>query len=113
MRYLIFLVAMFSTLSVADEEFRFTVMDAFKITGGDVDIVITGTVESGTITVGDAACLHAQKIGTREITIDAIEFFKKLATNAEAGDMIGIGVSGLDKNDLTKGDSISASCESE
>lgn len=110
MKYLTLLVALVATTSLADDEFSFTVMDVFKISGGDVDVVITGRVESGTIEVGDTVCLHSEKNGDRELTVGAIELFRKLAISANAGDMIGIGVSGVDKDDLSKGDTVSASC---
>lgn len=110
MRYLAILATLLAATSMADGDFRFTVMDVFKISGGDVDIVITGRVESGTIEVGDTVCLHSEKNGDRELTVGAIELFRKLAISANAGDMIGIGVSGVDKADVSKGDALSAEC---
>jgi len=111
MRYSVLLAALATTIVLADDDFSFAVMDVFKISGGDIDVVVTGRIEAGTVEVGDTVCLHAKNSDDRELTVGAIEFFKKQATSAEAGDMVGIGFTGLSKDDVSKGDTVSASCD--
>lgn len=110
MRNFFFIAVLLATVASADEEFSFTVMDAFKISGGKVELVITGKVDTGAVNVGDKVCLHSKTSGTTELTVAAIEIFRKVTDSAKAGDMVGIGVNGLSKGDVGKGDSITASC---
>jgi len=110
MRYSVLLAALATTIVLADDDFSFTVMDAFKISGGDIDVVVTGKIDTGEVQVGDTICLHSKESGDQVLTVGAIESFRKLVESAKAGDMVGIGFKDLSKDDVSKGDTISASC---
>ena len=93
-----------------DSAFSMTVMDAFKIAGKGV--IITGRIDSGTVRTGDSVCLTAAKIGTRTLTVEAVENFGRSLESAHQGDSVGILVNGVDKQDISRSgsDKLSASC---
>jgi translation elongation factor EF-Tu-like GTPase len=84
-----------------DEAFGMTVADVFTITGKGV--VVTGRIESGTVSVGDEACLTG-KGGTRTVTINGIEHFREVRESAKAGDDVGLLLDGVEKSDVAKKD---------
>lgn len=87
--------------------FRMTVMDAFKIAGGGV--VITGRVDSGRVSVGDSVCLTAARLGTRTLTVEGIEIFRKVVDSVGAGETPGLLITGVELADITRngGDTLS------
>ena len=94
----------------ADPAFSMTVMDAFKVSGKGV--AITGRIDSGTVRTGDSVCLTAAKIGTKALTVNAIQLGQKMSDSAEQGDIVGILVGGIDKGDITRrgSDTLTARC---
>ena len=81
--------------------FRMTVADVFVIRGRGA--VATGTVEAGTLRVGDEVQIN----GAGAIRVDAIEAFRKKLDAANAGDNVGLLFKKLDKGDVQAGDVIS------
>ena len=96
-----------STLQVdnlANVSFKMTIDDIFTITGRGT--VVTGTVEIGSIKIGDKILvvrLNGEKIPS---TVTGVEMFRKLLTTATVGDNIGLLLRGIEKGMLTKGDVI-------
>lgn len=82
--------------------FRITVEDVFTITGRGT--VITGKVESGTVTVGDQVTLRRVDGSTREVTVAGLEMFRKMLNTAEQGDNVGLLLRGVTKSDVGRGD---------
>ncbi len=82
--------------------FRITVEDVFTITGRGT--VITGKVESGTVTVGDQVTLRRADGSTREVTVAGLEMFRKMLNTAEQGDNVGLLLRGVTKSDVGRGD---------
>ena len=56
--------------------FRITVQDVFSITGRGT--VITGQIESGSITVGDTVTLRRRGGSSREVVVAGLEMFRKM-----------------------------------
>jgi elongation factor Tu len=87
------------------------IMDAFKITGRGT--VMTGRVDTGSIAPGDAVCVPLTSGETVAREVDGIERFRKMLERAEAGQFVGILVTGVDSKDVKKGESLHADCEIE
>lgn len=90
------------TLRTGSGSGEIVVEDVFTITGRG--LVATGTVSSGVLRIGDAVTVvrAGAPIATTEIT--GIEMFRKRATEASAGDMVGVLLRG--KIDVSRGDVI-------
>ena len=82
--------------------FRITVQDVFTITGRGT--VITGQVESGSVTIGDTVTLRRVDGSTREVTVTGIEMFRKMLDTAAQGDNVGLLLRGVDRNEVGRGD---------
>lgn len=109
MRHLAIALMLTAGTAVADNDFSFTVMDVFQISRGKVDVLITGRVETGTVSVGEAICLHTGADNI-PLTVSAISFQGRTDT-ARTGDIGGIGVKGITSDDVSKGDTLSAACD--
>lgn len=83
-----------------DDEFIFPIDDVFTITGHG--IVVTGTIESGSIYVGDEVWIAKNKNAKKTI-VSGIEMFRKLIDSAEIGDNPGLLLKGITKNDVKRG----------
>lgn len=85
--------------------------DAFAITGRGV--VLTGLVDSGSVRVGDSVCLRAANVGSRILTVKAIEVGRRGVDAAFVGEAAGILVEGIDRADVTRGaeDELTARCD--
>lgn len=81
--------------------FELIVEDIFSITGRGT--VVTGRVTSGTIRVGDEVTISPSGIRT---TVTGIEQFRKSLDYAEAGDNIGMVLSGVSRNQVQRGNTI-------
>lgn len=88
--------------------FSMTVADRFRIASGGV--VITGTIDSGTIVVGDSICIHSREAGAVSLTVTGIESFNKLLEEASAGDRVGLLVTGIELDAISAGDQVTESC---
>ena len=81
--------------------FRMTVADIFFIRGRG--LVATGQVEEGTIRTGDIVTVNA-----RDVSVAAIEAFRKTLDQATVGDTIGLLFHDLTSDDVKTGDVITA-----
>ena len=90
-------------LEDATGNFLMVVEDTFTITGRGT--VVTGTVASGFIEVGDT--VKIRHMATGEITattITGIEQFRKLLDSAGGGDHVGLLLRGVSRGDIERGD---------
>ncbi|MGC9393892.1 MAG: EF-Tu/IF-2/RF-3 family GTPase [Anaerolineae bacterium] len=81
--------------------FRMTVQDVFSIKGRGT--VVTGTVESGTITEGAAIEVHGPS-GVTQTVVQGIEMFRRTMSQANAGDNVGILLRGVQRDQVQRGD---------
>jgi elongation factor Tu len=86
----------------SDPFFRMTIADVFFIKGRGT--VVIGTVESGTLKVGDQLNLAGSSGSSRAVTVTGIEQLRKLLTEAQAGDNVGVLLRGVEKKDVQAGD---------
>src|ERR1044071_7018914 len=84
-----------------DPFFRMTVQDVFSIAKRGT--VVTGTIESGTLKVGDEVAISG-KNGEKRTVVAGIEAFRKLLSEANAGDAVGILLKDITKQDVQRGD---------
>jgi elongation factor Tu len=82
--------------------FRMTIEDVFAIRGRGT--VATGRVESGRLRVGDEVRVN----DTIAVTVDGIEAFRKELTEAGPGDNIGVLFRSLKRDQLNRGDVLTA-----
>ena len=73
-----------------------TVEDVFVIKGRG--LVATGTIESGSISVGDEV-----DAGGRHFTVTGVEMFRKRLESASAGDTVGLLLRDASRDDITSG----------
>ena len=88
-----------------DKPFLMSVEDVFTITGRGT--VATGRVERGKIKVGDAVEIVGIQ-ETRKSVATGLEMFRKLLDETQAGDNIGMLLRGIEKNQIERGQVISA-----
>jgi hypothetical protein len=82
--------------------FRVTVEDVFFIKGQGT--VATGRIESGTVRIGNRVRITRADGSGKTATVTAVESFRKMLTEAKAGDNVGLAMKELDKSDLRRGD---------
>jgi translation elongation factor EF-Tu-like GTPase len=82
--------------------FKMTVEEVFVIRNRGV--VATGRVESGTLRVGDTVSIN----GGPGAAVDAIEKFRKQQDEATTGENIGVLFRGITKQELNRGDVLTA-----
>ncbi|HMT07452.1 MAG TPA: EF-Tu/IF-2/RF-3 family GTPase [Pyrinomonadaceae bacterium] len=82
------------------EPFLMAVEDVFSISGRGT--VVTGKVERGSIKVGDAIEIVGI-VPTKTATVSGIEMFRKMLTEAKAGENVGIMLRGIEKTDVKRG----------
>jgi translation elongation factor EF-Tu-like GTPase len=84
--------------------FRLTVQDVFTIAGRGS--VVTGRVESGSITKG-ARVRQTRTDGTsRDVTVTGIEMFRKTLDSANAGDEVGLLLHEIGRDEIGPGDTL-------
>ncbi len=89
-----------------DPLFRMTVEDVFSIR--DRGTVITGQIESGSLSVGDEIYLNHQ--GTaKKVVVNGIESFHKPLKQVQAGNNVGLLLRNIDKKDVQHGDVLTGS----
>jgi len=88
--------------------FQFTIQDVFYIKPPVDRVIVTGTVDHGSIHAGDSASLLC-KSGTLAVTVEGIEGFKigELKV-ANAGDNVGLKLVGVTKDQPAPGDKVIA-----
>jgi translation elongation factor EF-Tu-like GTPase len=86
--------------------FRLTVQDVFSIQGRGT--VVTGRVESGTISKGATVRQTRADGSTRDVVITGIEMFRKIVDTATAGNDVGLLLRDVGRNDIAQGDVLTA-----
>ncbi len=88
-----------------EKSFLMPVEDVFSISGRGT--VVTGRVERGVVKVGG----EVEVVGIRETkktTVTGVEMFRKLLDRGQAGDNVGLLLRGIEKDDVERGQVISA-----
>ncbi len=88
-----------------DKPFLMPIEDVFSIPGRGT--VVTGRVESGVVNVGE----EVEIVGIRDTvktTVTGVEMFRKLLDHGEAGDNIGALLRGTKKEDVERGQVLTA-----
>ena len=89
-----------------DKPFLMPVEDVFSITGRGT--VATGRVERGVIKVSDEVEIVGLKDEKRKVVVTGVEMFRKLLDQAIAGDNIGCLLRGVQRNEIERGQVLSA-----
>ncbi len=108
MRFLLLMLTILTAFTAASAQtptpspqpFLLAVEDAFYIAGRGV--VATGKVERGSIKTGDTVEIVGIK-PNKTVTIAGIEMFRKVVSEAKAGDEIGVILRGAEKGDVERG----------
>jgi translation elongation factor EF-Tu-like GTPase len=82
--------------------FRLEIQDVFSITGRGT--VVTGTVVSGRVSVGDTVGLRRGDGSRVELTVSGLEAFQGRITSAGPGDHIGLLVDAVGRDEIAQGD---------
>ena len=89
-----------------DKPFLMPIEDIFTITGRGT--VATGRVERGVLHVNEEVEIVGIKEETTKTTVTGIEMFRKLLDEAQAGDNIGALLRGIKREDVERGQVITA-----
>ncbi len=89
----------------ADKPFIMPVEDVFSITGRGT--VATGRVERGVLKMGEEVEIVGLMDAPRKTVVTGIEMFRKLLDFAEAGDIIGVLLRGIQRTDIERGQVLS------
>jgi translation elongation factor EF-Tu-like GTPase len=86
----------------AAAEFRMIVQDVFRITGRGV--LVGGRIEAGIVAAGSSVAIErdGRQVGTSEVI--GIERFRKVVTEAEAGEEVGLLLRELRREHIAAGD---------
>jgi elongation factor Tu len=84
-----------------DLSFRMTIEDVFAIRGRGT--VVTGRVESGTLHVGDTVKIETWD-GVIKAVVTGIEMFRRRVKQANVGDIVGVVLRDVAKEDVQRGD---------
>lgn len=91
-----------SAQTAGGSDFQITVQDVFTITGRGT--VITGRVEAGSVSVGDAVTLRRVDGSERQVIVAGIEMFRKMKDIAVAGENAGILLRQVERKEIGRGD---------
>jgi elongation factor Tu len=89
-----------------DKPFLMPVEDVFTITGRGT--VATGRVERGIIKVGETVDIVGMTPETTSTVVTGVEMFRKLLDEGQAGDNIGALLRGVKREDIQRGQVLSA-----
>ncbi|HVF11470.1 MAG TPA: elongation factor Tu [Actinomycetota bacterium] len=89
-----------------DKPFLMPIEDVFSITGRGT--VVTGRVERGQVKVGEEVEIVGIREKTQKSVCTGVEMFRKLLDSGQAGDNIGALLRGIDKEDVERGQVLSA-----
>lgn len=84
-----------------DPTFRMTIQDVFSIKGRGS--VVTGQIESGTISAGDTVQIQGRN-SAKTTTVSSLEIQRKVTTQAQRGDHVGILLKNIAQEDVQPGD---------
>jgi len=88
-----------------DKPFLMPVEDVFSITGRGT--VVTGRIERGVIHTGDKVEIVGIR-DTQETVCTGVEMFRKILDDGQAGDNVGLLLRGVDKDQVERGQVVSA-----
>jgi len=86
-----------------DPFFRMIVEDVFSIAKRGT--VVTGKIEKGTLKVGNEVVIRGSN-GERKTAVTGIEIFRKIVSQATAGNTVGVLLKDISKQDVQRGDVI-------
>lgn len=89
-----------------DKPFLMPVEDVFNIVGRGT--VATGRIERGVVKVGDVVQQVGLNENVKEVTITGVEMFKKSLQQGQAGDNVGLLIRGIAREDIQRGQVLSA-----
>ena len=89
-----------------DKPFLMPVEDVFSIKGRGT--VGTGRIERGVVKIGDKLDIVGMQEEIGGTTCTGVEMFQKLLDTGQAGDNVGVLLRGVDKDDLIRGQVLSA-----
>ena len=89
-----------------DKDFIMPVEDVFTITGRGT--VATGRVEAGVLHLNEEVEIAGLKEETKKTVVTGIEMFRKLLDEAQAGDNIGALLRGIKREDVERGQVLTA-----
>ncbi len=89
-----------------DKPFLMPIEDIFSITGRGT--VATGRVERGTLKVNETVEIVGLTDEKRKVVVTGIEMFRKLLDEAQTGDNIGALLRGVQRNEIKRGQVLSA-----
>jgi elongation factor Tu len=89
-----------------DQPFLMPIEDIFTITGRGT--VATGRVERGVLHLNEEVEIVGVKEETQKTTVTGIEMFRKLLDEAQAGDNIGALLRGIKREDIERGQVLTA-----
>ncbi len=92
------------SIPTGSSKFLLIVDDVFSITNRET--VVVGTVQSGSISVGDTLTIIGKDGEQSTTSVIALEQFRKMISTASTGDNIGICLEGISINEIKKGDKI-------
>jgi elongation factor Tu len=92
-------------LREVDKDFLMPIEDVFSISGRGT--VVTGRVERGVVKVGEEIEIVGIK-DTTKTTCTGVEMFRKLLDSGEAGDNVGVLLRGTKREDVERGQVLSA-----
>jgi len=88
-----------------DKPFLMPIEDVFSISGRGT--VVTGRIETGKITVGEEVEVVGIK-DTQKSTCTGVEMFRKLLSDGQAGDNVGVLLRGLKREEVERGQVLAA-----
>ena len=86
--------------------FELTVEDVFSISGRGT--VVTGRVSRGEISQGDRVLIRCRDGRVQESRVGGIEAFRKTMKTARAGEIVGVLLQGVTKDQVGRGDTLTA-----
>ncbi|GAB4006321.1 EF-Tu/IF-2/RF-3 family GTPase [Nocardioides ultimimeridianus] len=81
--------------------FTMEVEDVFSITGRGT--VVTGSIATGTLTVGQTVCFLDARGKERGARVNGIEMFRRIVDTAGEGDAVGLLLDGVAREDVLRG----------
>ena len=86
--------------------FELTVEDVFSISGRGT--VVTGRVSRGELSQGDRVLIRCRDGRVQESRVGGIEAFRKTMKTARAGEIVGVLLQGVTKDQVGRGDTLTA-----
>ena len=86
--------------------FELTVEDVFSISGRGT--VVTGRVSRGELSQGDRVLIRCRDGRVQESRVGGIEAFRKTMKTARAGEIVGVLLQGVTKDQVGRGDTFTA-----